>query len=509
MRTKSFIDELYLRNKNANTKYNYWHSYLKDNHDLEKNFKYSNISLWSVFIGMWAPLDIFAMSENTFSPDIERKLITNRVLRIIRLLKEGNSNSKVKLSKKPRPHIAFIAFEQRQIECFIESIKLLQEKDTQFTIITTIFPSKKWDPKLNIDYQRVACIENFSPLYVYPKVFLNYLRIKKWLSNIKKFYSLDQDYGELKCIIWNIENRLLKILIEIESASQLLNIIKPTVITGADISDPRSRAIFLVGKREKIPNYHMTYGYFCYHCFEEMYLAADKKLVYSNNHKELIKKNFSIPNDRIEELGCPRFDKLFKLRKNYNTKISSINTICLGSQPCGNSQYRIFTRKFKRKVLANFISNILKNYETKKNTRIKILFKPHPDETVEEVKEFERLANYAGIEYEIISNIDFANVVSEVDLFVTFYSALSLEFTIIGIPVCFLISVENIPILNAMCKIGIAAEISKPDDFYLFTKMLTTDYNSVNKSVNDFLRDEFTIVDGTSSVQLVRKLLNN
>jgi len=305
---------------------------------------------------------------------------------------------------------------------------------------------------------------------------------------------------ELNIIINNIKKKLFYLLLLIKSAQRMLELIKPGVVVGADISDVRSRVVFLMAKKLKIPTYHTPYGFFGFGYFEEKYLAADKKLVYSAKHKDLLVKHFGLRKEAIQVIGCPRFDPLFKLRKRTGRKLSlQMSKILIGTQPLGNTQTGSFAGKVKMNALERF-------FEFIKSDGLKVLLKPHPDEGMKETEGVRLLAKKMDIEIDIVKSLDFNVLVNEIDLFVTFYSMLSLEFMILGIPVCFLVSVQEIPTFKSACEKGIAMEVLRKKDWDDFKTQIFTNRKSFMQDSEEFLKSEFTTIDGTSSIGLVNIL---
>lgn len=496
LQTESVIGEIYSKNIDRNAKLDYWHDYLNKSHALEDNFKFMGISLWDVFIGTWAVEDLFEKATNRTSVSKQTSFLS-RVITIRNLCKRGLRSILTRNICVGKVDVVFMAFERRQISCYLEALNLLKGEGRLCTTITTNMPSHEWPTEFINGNHNVTYLEGALPIKDYHEVFLNYRRILRWLQSLMANSLCKESRFELNIIINNIKKKLLYVLLLIKFSQKMFELIKPAAVVGADISDMRSRAVFLTAKKLKIPTYHTPYGYFSTVCFEERYLAADKKLVYSAKHKDLLIKHFGLREESIKVIGCPRFDSLFKLRKRVKRKRPPETLkILIGTQPLGNTQTGSFAGDVKMNALERFFKFI-------KSDCVKVLLKPHPDEGVEEIEAVRTLVKNMGIEIDVVKSLDFNTLVNEIDLFVTFYSMLSLEFMILGIPVCFLVSVQDIPVFNSACEKGIAMEVLRKKDWDDCKTQIFTNRESFMQDSEEFLKSEFTKIDGTSSIGLV------
>jgi hypothetical protein len=487
-----------------NERLDYWHEYLKGTHAAEVNFCFLDISLWEIFIGLFAVIDLFKADSDKQAENLNSRpsLIPTlkSIINIGKILVQFILAGKSKGFKTSG--ILFMSFEKRQVSCFVESIKLLRQASVPLEILTTtISAAQEWPDEISSNQVDILYLESMIGIHDCFEVFSNYFRIMKWLASIKSACIHLERRSEMLLLLELVKKKLLYVLFLIKFSQQLFKLYQPRKLIGADISDMRARACFLMAKKLNVISYHTPYGFYTPECYEEKYLVADRKLVFSESHKQQLMNQFGLPETAIGVIGCPRFDPLFQLRNSKILKKISekVVTILIGSQPLGNEQDSSFGKSYKTNTLRQFFSFI-----NNRNTRV--LLKPHPDETYVDIDEILAIGRENSITIEVLEDLDFSKCVQEIDVFVTFFSTLSLEMIILGIPVCYLTCVQDMPILDAAVKNGLAKEIFSSNEWAVFINYLDEGSELFSVKSDEFLIKEFTNIDGTASSNLVNLL---
>ncbi len=485
-----------------NEKLKYWYSYLDEKYNARQHLEYMGISIWDVLIGSWAPYDFFNYDEVP-APKIKQgrlsfKRINKGMILIARSLNPFVRNMSLDSG------VLFVAFERRQISTFLDAINILDKKSINYNILTTSIPSYESPPDFKSS-KNVLFLEDYISLIACADIIPVYLHISKWLGQINVKSEIPEEQAkELANIVRLLQSRLFDVLLLINSSHKMIKTINPGVIVAADNSDRRARALFLAAKKHCIPTHHSTYGFLGFDCFEEKYLVADKKHVFSQQQKQILIEHFGLNENNLYVLGCPRFDNLFRLRREKVEKTKNNFTVLLGSQPYSTGVYGCITKELKMNKIKGLFKLI-----GDCPTKTRVIIKPHPDETIDEINEIQNIALETGIDFELINQIDFRGLLNEVDLFVTFYSTLALEFMILGIPVCFLISVENIPILKESCNAGVAFQALNERELETYLSNFIKETENFDVKSAEFLRSEFTKIDGTVSEDLVNILIKD
>ena len=492
----------------TDSKLSYWHSMMEDKYHISEVFKYQGICLWDVFSGNIAPNDLFPKANLNIK---ERKHFIQSILYFVKMGKKvyliiKNTIKTNKHMKRYSNPILFVSFERRQIDTFKKTIGEVKRNNANFYVLTTNTPSHSF-PSGYEYISNTVYLEHFQPgiLSIYG-LLISHAKLSSWLNFVLNDIcsGTEKEKYEIKILINFIKDNLFNVLLLIDTSNHFISKLAPKNIISADNADLRARVLFLVARKYNIPVYHLTYGFVGFDCFEEKHMIADKKFVYSSNQKELIKNHFLIDENKLVALGCPRFDDLFALRKHKKETNKPIFTILFGSQPHRKGTYGLITKELKTEKIEMLFATI-----SNLKIQTKLLIKPHPDESREEVEQLEVLAKKYGIPYEVIHNIDFQKASAAVDLFVTFFSTLGIEFMILDIPVCFLYPVKNIPILNEACIAKSAYQIDNKKDFGNLIENLLKDDNKINYEKREaFLKKEFTNTDGTASVELAKFLMN-
>ncbi|MFH2138230.1 MAG: CDP-glycerol glycerophosphotransferase family protein [Candidatus Omnitrophota bacterium] len=491
--------------KKSNEKINFWYSYLNKKYNADDHVVYLGISLWETLIGSLSVRDCFppdaqCVRKNGFYYSMLRK--TKNLVKTTLCVCINVPNMFLRKIRKHNVSIVFTAFERRQISTFTEAIRILEKKGEHYCVLTTNRPSHKFSKDFR-STDTVECLERYFPATAYGEILLYFLAIRKWLNTVandERSVLETEQHRELGIVITAIKNEVFKMLFFIKAAQQFFLRVSPQAIIAADNADIRARAVFLVAKKLAIATFHTTYGFIGYDCYEEKYPVAKIKFVFGESQKEILTKNFGLEANTIQVIGCPRFDGLFKIRstKQLGSNRTERLTILLGSQPSSTNGYSPLSREIKIDRIKNLFSFAAAQRET-----IRIIIKPHPDETLREVKEIEDMARKFGVVFETVRHIDFKKINKEVDLFVTFISMLALEFMIIGVPVCFLVSVKNMPTLKKACDCGIATEVGPCNDWKTYIEFIKKRDHSKEINNFSFFESEFTHIDGGVSQRLL------
>jgi CDP-glycerol:poly(glycerophosphate) glycerophosphotransferase len=492
--------------KISNEIFEYWRGYLEENHGMSLHLKYMDIPLWDMFIGGWAPHNHFDTLGSRASGGRREVHNFSRVKKIIMLI----AKSFLMLLYKPvvsKTKVLFVAFERRQICTFTKAIDVLSKRSVGYKVLTTIFPSHEFPAEFT-DRECVAYLENhYSLLSSMGEISEKYNEISKWINSVGKVANLlePKKSKELSIVLGLIKRDLLYSLIVLKGAHNIIKYCAPETVVSSDNADIRIRAVFLTARKHGIKTKHATYCSVRDDSFEEKYLVADTKLVFNEKQKQKVLQNYGLGEERVRVLGCPRFDELFELREQKNTsdahKISSRTelTILLGSQPVSTATYGLGLTEMVKRSKLETVFQVLR----KSGKNIKVYIKPHPDESEEEINDIVAIANNYSTTTVVLDYVDFKKAISEVDLFITFYSNLALEFMICDIPVCFLLPVQRMPIFDGAVERGIACQALTEGEFQECIENFIFNYNKDLGHVDEFLKTEFFKIDGTVSEDLV------
>jgi len=484
----------------SNQKMNSYVKILCETCGFQDKFRYRNVFLWDVISGQLAARDCFCSAPETGR--------TGSVTRIFLLIKKiANKlihvsflNLSLKHFESNKTDALFFAFERRQANCFSGLFDLVDELRFNFAVISTAVPSHPF--QFEIELQKAFSIERFLIGADFLRLYKKYKELQKFLiladCQVRKLPAAEaRDFSQF---LRFLKKNLLRSLIYLESSYLMLEKASPKVLVSADTADLRCRAVFLMGKTLGIKSIHMLYGHTTPECFEEMYPVADLTVVASENQKELLVKYFGVSGSTIKVVGYPRFDHLFAMRPKEFSKDSfelKQSRVFLASQSSACNTFFSF-REFKLQRIESLLSSI---HNLGANPQVLIKF--HPDESTDDRSEIIRIAKASGVNFQIVETIDYSTLNPNSDLLICFGSMVSFEFTILGIPVFHLVSVQNIPILNKACDFGLAAEALSDSPFEdivkFFSLMDVRDY----AKYEEYLFSEFTVVDGSASKSLL------
>jgi hypothetical protein len=309
------------RLKDSNEKLAYWQNYLNERFNGQAALDFLGISLWEVLIGSWAVQDCFSNNAAVCGRKI---LIRGLAGRIVKFAKKFLRRAAVFLQKPATEPggICLVAFERRQLETFLDAMSLMDKRSIKYSVITA-------KPSLYISL-------NFASLASFAAMLARLISIRGWIKKVLSDSSSlpEEKLNELKIVLGLLSKGLYSALSSVVYSEGLISRSRPRKMAAADNSDPRVRSLFLTARKYGIETFHVPYSFANYDSFEEKYPVADKKLVYSDNHKSLLTREFGLEEQNIYTLGSPRFDGLFKVRDSAIRGAERKEfTVYLGSQP--------------------------------------------------------------------------------------------------------------------------------------------------------------------------------
>lgn len=512
LKEESLVADYTDRIKRSNKKLDHWRAYLKAGFAADSRFSYMGISILDVLAAGLAVRDWPSFSRYR-GKSRGKRIVSLSVfncfkehIKILRLIALSFIPSILKDHRTDVPDMVFVAFERRQAGTFIDAMNILNGQGRPTGMLTTRIAGHDFPPDLNLRH-RAIYLEDYFNAGSYIGLLTDYLRINKWLNDvIQSSASLPDDfYTELSIFIKEIKGQLLQSLFFIKAARSFIAAVKPRAVLAADNADIRARAVFLAAKECRISTFHIPFGFIDLECYEEKYPVADRKFVLSEEQKDTLIKIFNLPEGMLTVLGCPRYDNLFRIRNKIgiNRRAGSF-TVLFGSQPSARNGYSPFVREIKMKRVRDLLQ-----FVSRRPAPVKLLIKPHPDESKEDVRNIATMAERMGVDFEIIDYIDFEQMKSEVDFFISFESMLSLEFIILGIPAGFLVSVKEVPIFNKACVCGLAIELPAGNDWDDRVDSVCVRNAGGAEAREAYLKSEFTNTDGTASRDLVNMVLDD
>jgi hypothetical protein len=437
-----YIDRLARTNRTLR----HWRAYSEQHHDAAAQFASGGVSMWDLHLGRLAPVDLFAATPAAEGPRQGRVAAVSAALRdrFRRLDVPGRG-------RVERNGVVVLAFQRRQLTTFDEVMRELTRNAVPATVLTTCFPASAFS---GAPEAPVRAIESYLRPRASMRASREARRLAAWLDGLVRAAAASER-EEASLVVAALKTRLRYGLLMLAAARAALRRLDPRAVIGADDSDLRARAVYLTARRMGIPSYHIPYGYMNYDTYEETYPTADVKLVFGEQQRALLVEHFGVPASRLDVIGAPRFDGLFHLRRGRPPVGQGPLTILFGSQTCGTSTYSPLTMAVKTTALEALFRGLSSG-----NPQVRVLYRPHPEETPDERADVHRLARAAGLELIELGGLDFAHAASSVDVFVTFFSTLALEFLILGVPVCYLTSVSSIAVLKATRDLGVARELT-------------------------------------------------
>ena len=509
---ENLIHDYTERIKRSNERLDYWCAYLKDRFFSDSKFAYRGICILDVLVTGLAVRDWISSSPyygrrgSGKSVLLDARNVLKEYIKILQAVSLSVIAFFREKKRKARTgKTVFVAFERRQAGAFIDAMDILRERARLTGVLTTRVAAHGFPP--NFDHcHNVAYIEDFFRAGASGGLLVEYSRSRKWLDRVlQESVFLPKDlYAELYVFIKEIRAQLLRALFFIDSAYSFISVERPRAVLAADNADGRARAVFLTAKKAGIPTYHVPFGFIDLECYEEKYPVAGRKFVFSAQQKEILMHTFNLREEMLTVLGCPRFDNLFRIRGKTGVLRGGAApfTIIFGSQPSTKNGYSPFVKEIKMRRIGDLL-----HFICCRRMPVKLLFKPHPDESDTDIREISVTAKRMGIDFEVIERIDFEQIKNRVDFFISFESMLSLEFIILGIPVGFLVSVNEVPILKKACEQGLAVELPAGNDWESVVRAVCALDNGRTEARESYLSSEFTNTDGTASRELVDRLL--
>ncbi|MBW2989890.1 CDP-glycerol glycerophosphotransferase family protein [Candidatus Woesearchaeota archaeon] len=271
--------------------------------------------------------------------------------------------------------------------------------------------------------------------------------------------------------------RLKGHLTEFEILKGLIKEKKPNVAVNMDESRAFSRALFHICKKEGIRTVAIQHGNLegtirCVHEKDEISEDAlpdkcpipDKTVVWGDFHKDFLLKNH-YPSDKVEVLGCQRYDVLADAGRMYSKKESCKK---LGIDPdrriialFTNSN---FDEENKALLKATFDA-------VKKIPNVQLAVKPHPKENYRIHYQMKENTRSDAI---IIRDIDSFELLHIADIVMIYWSTVGLEAMILDKPVI-VINLMGQPDKVPYAKQGAAIGVYKEEDLAGSIKSILSD----------------------------------
>lgn len=220
--------------------------------------------------------------------------------------------------------------------------------------------------------------------------------------------------------------------------------IRPNNIVYDDINDPATRIIALYFKKLGIHINVLQFGHYDKESVEWNYVIADALFIWGEYYEKILVGEHNLPkNISIQKLGSPRFDYLFENRSgsiHFQKKDSLDNFYGLVFSTYSIKNYGAWVdneiiNKLKRDVVDEFIKIESKN--------IKLIIKPHPYESSQEINEWIR---YSNPSLKILDQkIDARNLIANASFIISFGSGLTLDALAANKPVLIPNWIDNFP----------------------------------------------------------------
>jgi len=426
-------------------------------------FSYQGISLWDVLVGSYAPQiifpDLLEIPETAAPAEVSVASKQNRLNVLVQRLLRGVSLPKQKLGLTLKERkVLCLGFEARQSAIFRPALRPDSAQKVSPILVTSAFSKTQPDLAFEAEDCGIIRIEKCVSSVEILRLLFAVARLSRTLQRLKKAIPARSDEGGMLARF--TRDAPMAMFYTACAQALLSSQAKPASVIGADNSDLRARALFLVAAQRGVPTFHMTYAAFSADCWEEKYLCTGSKLVFSESQKQDILSCFDLPAEKIVPIGStrPRAAELQPRTGESDGTPPRPLTFLLGSQPARKAAhgYNPLDLRTKLSCLQLFAEALASSSHAGE----KVFWKSHPDESQDEAEQGIALLRKAGLTVEVIPALS-PDFLRSVSVHVTFFSNLALDCLCYGIPSVFLLPVAHVPYFKRATEHGIACELRK------------------------------------------------